>query len=100
VHYTRKSLDLTTIDSSHDKGEAITFPVFGSMPGWQEALPLMKEGGTWQLVIPADLAYGEQGAGKDIGPNETLIFDIELMSIQAADTPDKAARELNGHEVP
>jgi FKBP-type peptidyl-prolyl cis-trans isomerase len=84
AHYTRKALDLTVLDSSHDKGESLIFPIPGAMPAWKEALPLMKEGSKWQLVIPASLAYGEQGAGKDIGPNEALIFDLELISIEMA----------------
>jgi FKBP-type peptidyl-prolyl cis-trans isomerase len=81
AHYTGKLLDGTVFDSSHDRGEPATFPVSGVIKGWQEALPLMKEGGKWQLVIPANLAYGERGAGAKIGPNEALMFDIELVSI-------------------
>jgi FKBP-type peptidyl-prolyl cis-trans isomerase len=86
AHYTGKRIDGTMFDSSHSRGEPATFSVSGVIKGWQEALPLMKEGSKWQLVIPASLAYGEQGAGKDIGPNQTLIFDIELISIAAVDT--------------
>jgi FKBP-type peptidyl-prolyl cis-trans isomerase len=81
AHYTGKLLDGTVFDSSHDRGEPATFPVSGVIKGWQEALPLMKEGGKWQLIIPANLAYGERGAGAKIGPNEALMFDIELVSI-------------------
>ena len=81
AHYTGKLLDGTVFDSSHDRGEPATFPVSGVIKGWQEALPLMKEGGKWQLVIPAKLAYGERGAGAKIGPNEALMFDIELVAI-------------------
>ena len=81
AHYTGKLLDGTVFDSSHDRGEPATFPVSGVIKGWQEALPLMKEGGKWQLVIPANLAYGERGAGSKIGPNEALMFDIEFVSI-------------------
>jgi FKBP-type peptidyl-prolyl cis-trans isomerase FklB len=84
AHYTGKLLDGTVFDSSHDRGEPATFPVSGVIKGWQEALPMMKEGGKWQLIIPANLAYGERGAGAKIGPNEALMFDIELVSIDSA----------------
>jgi FKBP-type peptidyl-prolyl cis-trans isomerase len=89
AHYSGKRIDGTMFDSSHSRGEPATFPVSGVIKGWQEALPLMKEGAKWQLVIPASLAYGEQGVGKDIGPNETLIFEIELLSIATIDKPTK-----------
>ncbi len=82
AHYTGKLLDGTVFDSSHDRGEPATFPVSGVIKGWQEALPMMKEGGHWQIVVPANLAYGDQGVGNLIGPNETLMFDIELVSIE------------------
>ena len=81
AHYTGKLLDGTVFDSSHDRGEPATFPVSGVIKGWQEALPMMKVGGKWQIVVPANLAYGDRGVGNVIGPNETLIFDIELVSI-------------------
>ena len=81
AHYTGKLLDGTVFDSSHDRGEPATFTVSGVIKGWQEALPMMKEGGKWQIVVPANLAYGDRGVGNLIGPNETLIFDIELVSI-------------------
>ena len=81
AHYTGKLLDGTVFDSSHDRGEPATFPVSDVIKGWQEALPMMKEGGKWQIVVPANLAYGDRGVGNLIGPNETLIFDIELVSI-------------------
>tara|TARA_R110002111_G_scaffold40640_1_gene75891 strand:+ start:649 stop:1323 length:675 start_codon:yes stop_codon:yes gene_type:complete len=81
AHYTGKLLDGTVFDSSHERGEPATFPVSGVIKGWQEALPMMKEGSKWQLVIPASLAYGDRGVGQLIGPNETLMFDIELVSI-------------------
>jgi FKBP-type peptidyl-prolyl cis-trans isomerase FklB len=89
AHYTGKLLDGTVFDSSHDRGKPATFPVSGVIKGWQEALPLMKEGGKWQLVIPANLAYGERGAGAKIGPNEALMFDIELVSIESTKTIKK-----------
>jgi FKBP-type peptidyl-prolyl cis-trans isomerase len=69
-------------DSSYKRGQPATFPVSGVIKGWTEALQLMPVGSKWQLFVPADLAYGERGAGPDIGPGATLIFDVELISIQ------------------
>ncbi|MFM7817636.1 MAG: FKBP-type peptidyl-prolyl cis-trans isomerase, partial [Verrucomicrobiota bacterium] len=83
VHYHGTLPDGSVFDSSVDRGEPVSFPVDGVIPGWTEALQLMKEGAKWQLFIPSDLAYGERGAGKDIVPNSTLIFDIELLSVKA-----------------
>lgn len=74
-------IDGTKFDSSYDRGEPATFPVDGVIKGWQEVLQMMKEGAKWRVVIPGNLAYGPQGAGDKIGPNETLIFDIELIAI-------------------
>lgn len=81
AHYKGTLLDGTVFDSSYDRGEPATFPVTGVIQGWQETLQLMKEGAKWQIVVPANLAYGPRGAGQLIGPNETLIFDIELIAI-------------------
>jgi FKBP-type peptidyl-prolyl cis-trans isomerase FklB len=83
AHYKGTLLDGTVFDSSYDRGEPATFPVKGVIQGWQEVLPMMKEGGKWHVVIPANLAYGPRGAGQGspIGPNETLEFDIELIAI-------------------
>jgi FKBP-type peptidyl-prolyl cis-trans isomerase len=69
-------------DSSYKRGQPATFPVGGVIKGWTEALQLMPVGSKWQLFLPSDLAYGERGAGADIGPNATLIFEVELLSIQ------------------
>jgi FKBP-type peptidyl-prolyl cis-trans isomerase FklB len=69
-------------DSSYKRGQPVTFPVNGVIKGWTEALQLMPVGSKWQLFIPADLAYGDRGAGADIGPGETLIFEVELLSIE------------------
>jgi FKBP-type peptidyl-prolyl cis-trans isomerase len=69
-------------DSSFKRGQAATFPVSGVIKGWTEALQLMAVGSKWQLFVPADLAYGSRAAGPDIGPNSTLIFEVELLSIQ------------------
>lgn len=81
VHYSGTLVNGTEFDSSYKRGEPATFPVNGVIPGWTEALKLMNVGSTWQLFIPAKLAYGEQGAPPSIGPNETLIFKVNLISI-------------------
>lgn len=81
VHYHGTLIDGTVFDSSVDRGEPTTFPVNGVISGWQEALQLMKVGSKYKLFIPSDLAYGERGAGGVIGPNSTLIFEVELLSI-------------------
>lgn len=81
VHYTGKLIDGTVFDSSEERGMPATFGVTQVIPGWVEALQLMKAGSTWRLYIPSQLAYGPQGAGPTIGPNETLIFDVTLISI-------------------
>jgi FKBP-type peptidyl-prolyl cis-trans isomerase FklB len=72
----------TEFDSSYKRGQPATFPVGGVIKGWTEALQLMPVGSKWQLFIPSDLAYGPRGAGADIGPDATLIFEVELLSIQ------------------
>ena len=81
VHYTGKLIDGTVFDSSVDRGEPATFGVTQVIPGWVEALQLMKPGAKWRLFIPSQLAYGPQGAGGIIGPNQTLIFDVELIEV-------------------
>jgi FKBP-type peptidyl-prolyl cis-trans isomerase FklB len=83
-NYRGTLLNGTEFDSSYKRGQPLTFPVNGVIKGWTEALQLMPVGSKWQLFIPAQLAYGERGAGADIGPNATLIFEVELVSIQAA----------------
>ncbi len=82
VHYHGTLIDGTVFDSSVERGEPATFPVSGVIPGWVEALQLMKVGSKWKLFIPAELAYGERGAGGAIGPNEVLIFEVELLGIE------------------
>ena len=82
THYRGTLIDGTEFDSSYRRGQPVSFPVAGVIPGWTEALQLMEEGAKWQLFIPPNLAYGERGGGRDIGPNATLIFEIELISIQ------------------
>ncbi|MCH5220340.1 MAG: FKBP-type peptidyl-prolyl cis-trans isomerase [Muribaculaceae bacterium] len=81
VHYTGRLIDGTVFDSSVDRGVPATFGVTQVIPGWVEALQLMKEGAKWRLYIPSALAYGPQGAGGLIGPNQTLIFDVELLKV-------------------
>jgi FKBP-type peptidyl-prolyl cis-trans isomerase FklB len=82
THYRGTLIDGTEFDSSYRRGQPVTFPVSRVIAGWTEALQLMEEGAKWQLFIPPDLAYGERGTGSVIGPNATLIFEIELISIQ------------------
>ncbi len=82
VHYKGTLIDGNEFDSSYSRGQPASFPVNGVIKGWTEALQLMKVGSKWQLFIPSDLAYGERGAGRNIGPNSTLIFDVELLSIK------------------
>jgi len=84
AHYRGTLIDGTEFDSSYSRNEPATFPVKGVIKGWQEVLPLMKEGSKWQVYIPSDLAYGPRGTGGTIGPNATLIFDIELISVKSA----------------
>ena len=82
----------TEFDSSYKRGEPVTFPVSGVIKGWTEALQLMPVGSKWQLFVPSDLAYGERSPAPEIGPDSTLIFEVELISIQnksAQPTPDK-----------
>jgi len=81
VHYHGTLIDGKVFDSSVERGQPATFPVNGVIPGWVEALQLMKVGDKWKLFIPHELAYGERGAGQDIGPFSTLIFEVELLSI-------------------
>lgn len=89
VNYAGKLIDGKEFDSSYKRGQSISFPVNGVIKGWTEALQLMKPGSKYQLFIPGNLAYGERGAGADIGPNATLIFDVELIGVKSAGAPDK-----------
>lgn len=81
VHYHGTTVDGTVFDSSVDRGEPASFPVNGVIKGWTEALQLMPVGSKWKLFVPYDLAYGERGTGPQIGPYTTLIFEVELISI-------------------
>jgi FKBP-type peptidyl-prolyl cis-trans isomerase len=82
VNYRGTLVDGTEFDSSYKRGEPATFPVKGVIKGWSEALPLMKTGSKWQLFVPASMAYGDHGAGRDIPPNATLVFEIELLGVK------------------
>ena len=82
MNYRGTLIDGTEFDSSYKRGKPQTLGVGQVIKGWTEALQLMPVGSKWQLVIPPDLAYGAKGAGGVIGPNSTLIFDIELLSIK------------------
>ncbi|HUU05639.1 MAG TPA: FKBP-type peptidyl-prolyl cis-trans isomerase [Patescibacteria group bacterium] len=84
VHYRGTLLDGTEFDSSYKRNEPAVFPLKGVIKGWTEALQLMKVGSKYQIYLPSNLAYGEQGAGQIIGPNATLIFDVELIGIEKA----------------
>jgi FKBP-type peptidyl-prolyl cis-trans isomerase FklB len=86
-NYRGTLIDGKEFDSSAKHGGPASFPVSGVIKGWTEALQLMPVGSKWQLFIPADLAYGDRGAGADIGPDSTLIFDVELVSIKQPDKP-------------
>jgi FKBP-type peptidyl-prolyl cis-trans isomerase FklB len=82
VHYRGTLTDGTEFDSSYKRGTPATFPVNGVIAGWTEALKIMKVGSKWRLFIPAKLAYGERGAGRDIPPNAALVFEVELLGIK------------------
>ncbi len=84
THYRGTLLDGTEFDSSYRRNQPVSFQLSGVIPGWTEALQLMETGSKWQLFIPSNLAYGADGAGGLIGSNETLIFEVELISIQPA----------------
>ena len=81
VNYRGTLLDGTVFDSSYDRGQPVSFPLSGVIPGWTEALKLMPTGSKWELTIPSDLAYGPGGTGRNIGPNATLKFEVELLKI-------------------
>lgn len=81
VHYHGTLIDGTVFDSSIERGEPAVFGVNQVIPGWTEALKLMPVGSKWKIYLPSNIAYGEQGAGKDIGPNSTLVFEVELLEI-------------------
>jgi FKBP-type peptidyl-prolyl cis-trans isomerase FkpA len=81
VNYKGTLIDGTVFDSSYDRNQPVTFPLANVIPGWTEGLQLMTPGSKYKFYIPSKLAYGERGAGMKIGPNSTLIFEVELISI-------------------
>jgi FKBP-type peptidyl-prolyl cis-trans isomerase len=83
VNYRGTLIDGTEFDSSYKRGEPVTLPLNQVIPAWSEALPLMKTGAKWQLFVPAGLAYGERGAGREIPPNAALIFEVELIGVKS-----------------
>lgn len=89
AHYHGTLIDGTVFDSSVERGEPASFPLGRVIEGWQKALVEMKVGDKWRIVIPPELAYGERGAGGDIGPNETLIFDVELLDVKKQGQQEK-----------
>ncbi len=82
VHYVGELPDGTVFDSSHDRGEPASFSLQSIIPGWQEALQLMRPGDKWQIVLPPELGYGERGAGQLIGPNAVLVFEVDLLEVK------------------
>jgi FKBP-type peptidyl-prolyl cis-trans isomerase FklB len=100
VNYRGTTIDGKEFDSSYKRGEPASFPVNRVIKGWTEALQLMKPGSKYQLFVPADLAYGERGAGPDIGPNATLLFDVELIEIVPPATPAPKPAMSPGASVP
>jgi FKBP-type peptidyl-prolyl cis-trans isomerase FklB len=92
-NYRGTLIDGKEFDSSYKRGQPATFPVAGVIKGWTEALQLMPVGSKWQLFVPSDLAYAERGSGPDIGPNATLIFEVELLSIQSKDKAGDAEKK-------
>jgi FKBP-type peptidyl-prolyl cis-trans isomerase FklB len=97
VQYRGTLIDGTEFDSSYKRNAPATFPVNAVIPGWAEALQLMKEGAKWQLVIPPSLAYGERGAPPRVPPNSVLVFDVELLSIEQ---PAKPPGEADAPKTP
>ena len=93
VHYEGTLLDGTVFDSSIERKEPAVFPVNRVIPGWTEAMQLMKVGDKWRLVVPSELAYGARGAGHDIGPNAVLIFEVELLGIESPAANDSQPGE-------
>ncbi|AOS96257.1 Outer membrane protein MIP precursor [Microbulbifer aggregans] len=99
VDYRGTLIDGTEFDSSYARGEPVQFPVGGVIKGWTEALQLMKEGAKWELYIPSELAYGPGGAGGLIGPNETLIFEVELHKANAGAEGGESQQEESSEEA-
>jgi FKBP-type peptidyl-prolyl cis-trans isomerase FklB len=99
THYKGTLLDGTEFDSSIKRGQPATFPVNGVIKGWTEALQMMKPGAKWQLWIPAELGYGDRGAGDQIGPNAMLTFEVELLEIVKKEEKSAAATPPAGKDA-
>lgn len=84
IHYRGTLIDGTEFDSSYERGEPATFPVGGVIPGFSEGIQLMRPGAKYRFAIPSNLGYGPQGAGQDIGPNATILFEVELLEVNGA----------------
>ena len=97
THYEGRLIDGTVFDSSYERGEPASFPLNRVIAGWTEALQLMPTGAKWRLYVPASLAYGDRGAGQ-IPPNSTLIFDVELLSVEPSAAADGAAADSAGSD--
>jgi FKBP-type peptidyl-prolyl cis-trans isomerase FklB len=98
VNYRGTLINGTEFDSSYKRGQPATFPLKGVIPGWTEALQLMKEGSKWQLFIPSNLAYGDKSAGNIIGPNSALIFEVELISVHESSGQESPNQDhVHGH---
>lgn len=91
VNYRGRLIDGTVFDDSYQRGQPSSFDLSGIIRGWQEALQLMKEGDRWEIYLPADLAFGPQGAGPQIGPNATLVFEVELVKVEPKIDQSEAA---------
>jgi FKBP-type peptidyl-prolyl cis-trans isomerase FklB len=101
VEYTGKLIDGTVFDTTEKTGKPATFKVSDVIPGWTQALQLMSSGSTWDVYIPSELAYGERGVGGPIGPNQTLLFSIHLISVEKTKAGEKvqsSAKEEEGEE--
>ncbi len=98
TNYRGTLINGTEFDSSYKRGQPAKFPVNGVIKGWTEALQLMKPGAKWQLYVPSDLAYGERGAGEAIGPNSTLIFEVELLGVEKPQTSSAPSTPANPSE--
>ena len=96
MNYKGTLINGTEFDSSYKRGQPAKFPVNGVIKGWTEALQLMKPGAKYQLFIPPELAYGDRGAGEAIGPNATLVFEVELLSIEPKATAAAPAAAPTG----
>jgi FKBP-type peptidyl-prolyl cis-trans isomerase len=98
-HYKGTTIEGKEFDSSYGREEPATFALNRVIKGWTEGLQLMKEGGKWQFFVPSELAYGERGAGQNIGPNEVLVFDVELIEIVKPETKKPETKEPEGEEA-